>query len=196
MDESDIHDLAMKLLDLGVDIEQEQDAAGFLGVDLECDEETGILKMKQPVFIDLVISAVGLEDGMSKVKYTPSFSVPLVKNQDDVPVSGSLNYISVLGIRICLSGHTLPEIAFAFNVCARCMFFPKHFHEESLKPIVRYLKLIWDSGLILNPNRELFKIYSYPDPDLSGMCGHEKPNDTACFKSLTGYVITFSYFPV
>ena len=60
MDESDIHDLAMKLLDLGVDIEQEQDAAGFLGVDLECDEETGILKIKQPGSINSLISAVGL----------------------------------------------------------------------------------------------------------------------------------------
>ena len=59
MDESDIHDLAMKLLDLGVDIEQEQDAAGFLGVDLECDEETGIIKTKQTGLIDRVIILCG-----------------------------------------------------------------------------------------------------------------------------------------
>ena len=42
-DESDIHDLAMKLCGLGVDLEQEQDAARFLEVNLERDEETFIL---------------------------------------------------------------------------------------------------------------------------------------------------------
>ena len=55
-----MHDLAIKLCDLGVEIEQEKDATGFLGVYLECDEETGILKIKQPGSINSLISAVGL----------------------------------------------------------------------------------------------------------------------------------------
>ena len=33
-DKNDIHDLAMNLRELGVDLEQEDDAAGFLGVTL------------------------------------------------------------------------------------------------------------------------------------------------------------------
>jgi len=45
-DEQDIIDLAMKLRELGVDLEQEEDAAGFLGVTLECNEQTGLLEMK------------------------------------------------------------------------------------------------------------------------------------------------------
>ena len=36
-DESDIHDLSMKLRGIGVDIEQEEDAARFMGVNLERD---------------------------------------------------------------------------------------------------------------------------------------------------------------
>ena len=47
--------------------------------------------MKQPGLIDRLISDVGLYNGMDKVKYTPSGSVPLVKNEDCVPVRSSFN---------------------------------------------------------------------------------------------------------
>ena len=57
-----------------------------MGVNLERDEETGPIKMKQPGLIDCLISSVGLDDDMDKVKYTPTGSVTLVKNEDGVPV--------------------------------------------------------------------------------------------------------------
>ena len=133
-----MHDLAMKLFDLGVDLEEEQDASGFLGVNLERDEETGLLKMKKPGFINFVISAVGLDDGMDKVKYTPSGSIPLVKNEDGVLSNGSFNYSSVERIMIYLSGHTCPDIEFAVNFCATYMFCAKHFHGEYLQLIGQY----------------------------------------------------------
>jgi hypothetical protein len=37
----------MELCKLGVDLEQEEDAAGILGVTLDCDVSSGLLKMKQ-----------------------------------------------------------------------------------------------------------------------------------------------------
>ena len=43
VDENNIHDLAMNLRSQGVDLEQEDDAAGFLGVTLGCDEATGLM---------------------------------------------------------------------------------------------------------------------------------------------------------
>ncbi len=42
-DEDDIHDLVMQLRDLGVDLEQEDDVSGFLGVTLEHDESTDLM---------------------------------------------------------------------------------------------------------------------------------------------------------
>ena len=71
-----------------------------MGVDLERDEETGLLEMKQPGFIDHVISDVGLDNSMAKVKYIPAGSVTLVNNEDGVPTSGSFNYSRVVGIII------------------------------------------------------------------------------------------------
>ena len=43
VNENNIHDLAMQLREQGVDLEKEDNAAGFLGVTLGCDEATGII---------------------------------------------------------------------------------------------------------------------------------------------------------
>ncbi len=78
-DTADINNSATQLCDLGVNFEQEDDAAGFLGVTLEWDPETSLLKMKQIGLIKRVIEALGLDDGIVRGKYTPSESKPLVK---------------------------------------------------------------------------------------------------------------------
>ena len=80
--------------------------------------------MKQPGLIDCIISAVVLEDGVAKGKYTPSGYVPLVNNEDGFPYSDGFNYRSVVGMMIYFSGHTLPYIDFAVNFFARYIFFP------------------------------------------------------------------------
>ena len=56
----------------GVDLEQEDDAAGFLGFTLGCDEATGIMEMKQVGLINRVLETFGLYNGMTKNKFTPS----------------------------------------------------------------------------------------------------------------------------
>jgi hypothetical protein len=43
----EINNSAMQLHELGIGLEQDNDAAGFLGVILERDPETGLLGMKQ-----------------------------------------------------------------------------------------------------------------------------------------------------
>ena len=72
-----INDSAMQLCELGMNLEQEDDAPGFLGVTLERDPEMSLLKMKQTGLIKRIIEALGLYDG-AKGKFTPSESKPLV----------------------------------------------------------------------------------------------------------------------
>ena len=69
---------------------------------------------------------------MVKVKFTPSEKRPLVKYANGKPPSGMLIYSSVVGIILYLSGHTSPDIAFAFNFCVRYMFIPKRYHGFAL----------------------------------------------------------------
>jgi hypothetical protein len=46
-DTADINSSAMQKRELGVDLEQEDNVTGFLGVTLERDPETGLPEMKQ-----------------------------------------------------------------------------------------------------------------------------------------------------
>jgi hypothetical protein len=195
-DEKDIVATALKLRELGVDLEQEEDAAGFLGVTLERDAETGQLEMKQTGLIDRVIEALGLDDGMAKGKETPAAATPLVKDVEGPEASGAFSYSSVVGMLLYLSGHTRPDIAYAVNCCARYMFCPRRSHEVALKRIGRYLKHTRDRGIVLNPSKDVCKVDCYPDADFAGLYGHEKPYDPSCVKSRTGYVITFADCPV
>ncbi len=62
-DVANIDKVVMELCKLGVALEQEDDAAGFLGGKKECDSKTGLLEMKQTGLIERVVEALGLDDG-------------------------------------------------------------------------------------------------------------------------------------
>ena len=57
---ANIDRVAMELSKLGVALEQEDDADGFLGVKMEQDINTGMLVMKQTGLIERVVEALGL----------------------------------------------------------------------------------------------------------------------------------------
>ena len=116
----------MQLRDQGVDLDQEDDAAGVLGVTLGHDEANCLMEMKQDGLINLVLETLGLDDGMANNKFTPSESSPLVKDEYGLADCGSFRYISVVGILLYLSGHTRKKNAYAVKCCARYMFCPKH----------------------------------------------------------------------
>ncbi len=61
-DVAKINRVAMELCKLGVALEQEDDAAGFLGVKMERDSNTGLLEMTQTGLIERVVEALGLDD--------------------------------------------------------------------------------------------------------------------------------------
>ena len=54
----------MHLRELGVDLEQEDDAAVLLGLTLEKESNTGLLDMKQTGLIQHTIAVVRLDGGM------------------------------------------------------------------------------------------------------------------------------------
>ena len=201
-DENEIHKLAMQLREVGVDLEQEDDAAGFLGVRLERDADSGLLEMKQTGLIDRVILALGLDVGMINGKATPAEHAPLTRDADGPPAKGDYHYASVVGMLLYLSGHSRPDIAYAVNCAARYMFNPWRSHEEALKRIGRYLKSTREKGLIINPVcgkdgvADVLKIANYPDADFVGLFGFEKPTDPASAKSRTGFTILVAEVPV
>ena len=82
VNENDIPKKAMQLRKQGVNLEQEDNAAVFLGITLGCDKEIGLTEMKQVGIIDRVTEKLGLDDGITKRKFTPSESKNLLKDSD------------------------------------------------------------------------------------------------------------------
>ncbi len=190
-----IIDLANLLREEGVELEEEGDAAGFLGVKLERDADGRRLRMTQCGLIDRVISALDLDDPSTKLKATPADRKPLVKDADGPPSDAAFSYASVVGMLLYLAGHSRPDIAYAVNCCARYTFCPKRSHIAALKRIGRYLKLTRDKGLILDPMEEL-KIEAFPDADFAGLYSYEESTDPTCTQSRTGFVINVANCPV
>ena len=193
-DEDAIYELGIQLRSKELLLEEEDDAAGFLGVRLDKLED-GKINMTQTGLTDRIIETLGLDTKMSKNKYTPAEAKPLPRDDNGEPPSNDFSYASVVGMLLYLSGHTRPDIAYAVNCCARYMFCPRKSHEIALKRIGRYLKATRTKGLILDPCDELC-IDNYPDADFAGMYGHEVITDPACVKSRTGFIITVANCPV
>ena len=87
-------------------LEQESDAAGFLGVRMEIDQATGLMELKQTGLIDRVIEILGLDIGTTSGKFTPAEAKPLVKDVAGDPALGDFSYSSVVGMLLYLAGHT------------------------------------------------------------------------------------------
>ena len=79
-DEAYIKELGVKLREQGLLLEQEDDAAGFLGVTMTKTEE-GHLELKQTGLIDRIVEALGLDQKMATPKWTPAEANPLTKDE-------------------------------------------------------------------------------------------------------------------
>eukprot|EP00804_Cyclotella_cryptica_P004230 CCRYP_014577-RA/>CCRYP_014577-RA protein AED:0.25 eAED:0.60 QI:0/-1/0/1/-1/0/1/0/258 len=106
LDESDINELVDQLISAGVALEQESDAAGFLGVRMEIDLATGLMELKQTGLIDIVIETIGLDIGTTLGKLTPAEAKPLVTDVAGDAALGDFSYSSVVGMLLYLAGYT------------------------------------------------------------------------------------------
>ena len=194
-DVDNIYALGESLRELGVELEEEGDAAGFLGVKLTRVEGTKQLVMTQEGLITRILEALGLDNGTATPKNTPCIKAPLSKDVNGDPVTGAFNYPSVVGMLLYLAGHSRPDISYAVSCAARFCFAPRHSHEVGVKTIGRYLLATRDKGLVMNPS-DSFDINAYPDADFAGMWGHEDPLDPTSVKSRAGFVINVANCPV
>ena len=89
-----------------------------------------------------------------------------------------------------------PELAYAVNCVARYMFCPKRSHELALIRIGKYLKATRNKGLVITPSENVLAIDCSPDADFGGLWSHERPDDPACVKSRTGFMILAANCPI
>jgi hypothetical protein len=175
-----------------INLRREGTAEGYLGVDIQLTD--GKFNLTQSGLCERVIHALGLNKHSTSCK-TPAECSPLPKDTNGEPPSGLINYSSVVGMLLYLSGHTRPDISFAVHQCARYTFAPTRRHELALVRIGRYLLGTADKGLLLDPSGAL-SLDCYPDADFAGLWNHEHPDDPHCVRSRTGYVILLAGCPV
>ena len=157
-----------KLLNIeGVDLEEENDSAGFLGVKLT-NTSGGSMMMTQEGVIDRIIESMGLDVDHRTPKSTPCIKAPLTKDLDGDPCSESFTYASIVGMMLYLARHSCLEINYSVIQVSRSKFCPKISHESGLKLIGRNLLGTSNKGLVITSTRDL-NIDANPDADSSGL---------------------------
>ena len=200
-DEANITALGMDLRQRGVDLEEESDSAGFLGIDMkrvsDDEEDGGKIVMTQQGLVDRILLALGLDEN-STPQGTPCMKAPLVKDEDGDPPDGSFSYSSVVGMLLYLANNTRPDLAYSVHCAARFSFCPKKSHEQALKRIGKYLKGTRDKGMVITPNANLkeLKVDAFPDSDFGGLYGYEDIHDPVVTRSRTGLIINLANSPV
>ena len=189
-------DLVIKRLqeERDMELEIENEVAGFLGVDIKRNTEDGTVTLTQEGLTKRIIEALGCDD-LASVS-TPADDI-LGSDHDGDPPDCTFNYASVIGMCWYLYGHSRPDLGFAVSQAARFSFSPRRSHELALIRIGQYLKGTANKGLILKPSDpEKLKMDVYVDSDFMGLYGKEKRNDPVNVKSRTGYVICINGCPV
>jgi hypothetical protein len=191
---ADIDAVIAKLKKLGMLLDPEDDASGFLGVDIRKNHKTGEITLSQPGLIKKILEDLQLDD-------VPAADVPattvLGKDPLGEPCQCSWNYATEVGKLQYIYGHSRPELGFSLSQVSRFTFCPKRSHELALIQIGRYLKGTADKGMILKPiDLTEFKIDVYVDADFLGIYGKESREDPDNVRSRGGHVIMVNGCPI
>ena len=194
-DKTHIDDVVAGLRSRGMDLEEEADVAGFLGVLIDRRDD-GSIQLTQKGLIKRILSALNIDH--LPTKQTPAKLGVLGSAPEGAPPNGTFSYPSVIGMMQYLQANSRPDIAFAVAQCARFMHNTKRSHEEALERIGQYLKATQDQGLILKPKTfdTEFQTDVYVDADFAGAWGFEDPGDPSCVKSRTGFIVEIMGCPV
>jgi hypothetical protein len=176
-----------------MDLEVEDDVAGFLGVDVQRNADNTTVTMTQKGLIERIVKALGCES--LPIKKTPAEHDALGTDKEGEPPQEAFNYASVIGMLQYLHAHTRPDLTFAVSQCARFIHNTKRSHEIALLRIGQYLRGTMNKGLVLRPNTEL-GIDCFVDADFAGTWGSEDVHEPISVKSRTGYVLCLSGCPI
>lgn len=169
-DNQHIINLVNQLNQVDVELEEENDVTGFLGVKLTKTQGKYIVMMQEGL-ADRLIDAMGLDKDNSTPKSTPCLKAHLQRTLMVINVLILFAYSSIVGMLLYLSGCSRPDIAYSVSQAAIFIFFPKRLHKAGIEMIGRYLLRTRNKGLLINPTGYL-KIDTYHDADFAGLYNH------------------------
>jgi hypothetical protein len=192
-----IADVVDGLKRLGMDLEEEDDVASFLGVLIQKHPgATTTIELLQTGLIKRIIDALQITH--LPPKRNPSKLGVLSTDPEGDQPNSTFNYASELGMMGYLQANSRPDISFAVSQCARFASSPRRSHEQALERIGQYLKSTSNNGQLLHPTNftDTFSTDVYVDADFAGGWGYEDPNDLICVKSRTGFIIEIMGCPI
>jgi hypothetical protein len=191
--DSDISKEMAHLAKLSFDFSEEDDYAGYLGVQIKRSPTDGSMELTQTGLINRILADLDLTDS-PRIKDTPAEDT-LGSDPTLGPMTEDFNYRSVLGKLLYLSNNTRSDISMANHQCARFSNNTKSSHAAALKHIGRYLLKTKDKGMIIRPSKDL-SLNCYADADFAGLFKREVHDDPRSTRSRTGFVITLGDIPV
>jgi hypothetical protein len=195
--QSDIEAVVQGLTNLGMDLKEEDDVAGFLGVLIRRHSGTNpTIELFQTGLIQRIVDALHISH--LPAKRPPAKLGVLGTDPEGDPPDSSFHYASVIGMMGYLQANSRPDITFAVSQCACFTSCPRRSHEQALERIGQYLKGTMNKGLLLLPTTlgSTFSTGVYVDADFAGGWGYEDPNDPVSVKSRTGFLVEIMGCPI
>ena len=152
----------------------------FLGMSLQRDRDSRIIRITQSRLTTELLSKYGLSDG--KPLNTPlSVADKLTSNGDPLDIE-TFPYSALVGSLMYLSVTTRPDIAQAVGALARYMSAPTNAHWQAAKHVLRYLSGTADYGIA----------FGAPGSGLKAFCDADYAGDQDTRRSTTGYLFTLN----
>ena len=128
--------------------------------------------------------------------YLPTSSKVLGNDNDGPAYTDTLNYASIVGMLLYLTGNTMPDISFAVSQVARYCHSPKQSHATAVKMILRYLKRTMNQEIIVPASQSSLDLACFVDADFAGRFGADAPTDPSSAPSRTGFIIKLGGCPL
>ena len=163
----------------------------LLGIKIDRNRNSGIIKLSQPAYIDKIASQFNITPGKN-------ITIPMKSDENlhntssdnekiDVPyasIIGSVNYCSV---------STCPDITFVVNKCSQFTLNSSIHHWQAAQQIIRHLLQTKNHGITFCSIGHRIKGYAH---NLSGYSDADFASDVNDRKSTTGWIFTFNGTPI
>jgi hypothetical protein len=177
------------LKNLGMNLEEEDDVAGFLGVLVRRHPGTNpTIELLQTGLIQRIVDTLQISHLPSKRTRT-TWRVGFRARGRSAKFR--FNYASVLGM-----ANSRPDISLAVSQCALFASSPRRSHEQALERIGQYLKSTSSKGPLLHPPNFTGTFSTDVYADFAGGWGYEDPNDPVSVKSRTGFIFEIMGCPI
>nr|GEZ65455.1 putative retrotransposon protein [Tanacetum cinerariifolium] len=157
----------------------------ILGIKIICDRSKRLIALSQSAYLERILKKFKIEN--SKTGYTPMMEKPDyrksqgAKTPSEVQHMQRVPYASAIGSIMYAVRCTIPDVAFAQNLCSRFQHNPSNIHYTAVKTILKYLRNTKDMVLVYREKLEAeLKVSCYADASFQ-----TDKDDT---KSQTGYL--------